>query len=165
MPVEDVEGRPDDERVQRSADAGALAEGRSQHEHDEGNDDDGGAEVQARVNRHCLVQHIPWAEADVGPHGEQIAPPVQDQGRDQRGEANSAAAAKHRMRARHRGIMAAWRGDMLNLQARQPRGPVVARKVRTPKGRVLGNGQAGKPDGECNRKNTAQAAARGRRQG
>jgi len=32
---------------------------------------------------------------------------------------------------------------------------VIARKVRTPKGRVLGNAQAGKPDGECNRKNTA----------
>jgi hypothetical protein len=31
----------------------------------------------------------------------------------------------------------------------------VARKVRTPKGKVLGNTQAGKPDGECNRKNTA----------
>jgi hypothetical protein len=51
--------------------------------------------------------------------------------------------------------MAALHGDMLSLQARQPRGREVARKVRTPKGRVLGNAQAGKPDGECNRKNTA----------
>ena len=33
------------------------------------------------------------------------------------------------------------------------------RKVRTPQGRVLGNSQAGKPDGECNRKETANAAS------
>ena len=59
------------------------------------------------------------------------------------------------MWAGHAGIMAARHGDMLSLQARQPRGREVARKVRTPKGRVLGNAQAGKPDGECNRKNTA----------
>jgi len=59
------------------------------------------------------------------------------------------------MRAGHRDIMAARRGDMLGLQARQPRDLTIARKVRTPKGRVLGNAQAGKPDGECNRKNTA----------
>ncbi len=29
------------------------------------------------------------------------------------------------------------------------------RKVRTPKGRELGNSQAGKPDGKCNREKTA----------
>ena len=38
-----------------------------------------------------------------------------------------------------------------------------SRKVRTPKGRVLGNSQAGKPDGKCNRKDTAEATRKGRR--
>ncbi len=40
-----------------------------------------------------------------------------------------------------------------------------SRKVRTPKGRVLGNSQAEKSDGQCNRKDTAQATRKGRRQG
>lgn len=30
-----------------------------------------------------------------------------------------------------------------------------SRKVRTPQGRMLGNAQAGKPDGKCNREQTA----------
>ena len=30
-------------------------------------------------------------------------------------------------------------------------GARASRKVRTPQGRVLGNAQAGKPDGKCNR--------------
>ena len=38
-----------------------------------------------------------------------------------------------------------------------------SRKVRTPKGRVLGNSQAEKSDGQCNRKDTAQATRKGRR--
>ncbi len=36
------------------------------------------------------------------------------------------------------------------------------RKVRTPQGMVLGNTQAGRPDGKCNREQTADGAARHR---
>ncbi len=35
------------------------------------------------------------------------------------------------------------------------------RKVRTPKGRELGNSQAGKPDGKCNREQTANSLRAG----
>jgi len=35
------------------------------------------------------------------------------------------------------------------------------RKVRTPQGRVLGNAQAGRPDGKCNREQTADGRVSG----
>ena len=46
----------------------------------------------------------------------------------------------------------------MGLQARRLRGACAPRKVRTPQGRVLGNAQAGKPDGKRNREKTADVA-------
>ena len=40
-----------------------------------------------------------------------------------------------------------------------------SRKVRTPQGMVLGNTQAGRPDGKCNREQTADGPHCGIRQG
>ena len=121
--VEDVERRADDERVEGGADARPLAERGREHEHDEGHHHHRDPEAQARVDRDGLVQDVPRAEPDIGAHGQQLAPAVEQQRGDQRGEARAHAAAQGRMRARHLTIMAVQDGDMLKQQARQPRGP------------------------------------------
>ncbi len=41
------------------------------------------------------------------------------------------------------------------MRVRQTAAAFGSRKVRTPKGRMLGNSQAGRPDGQCNREQTA----------
>ena len=69
------------------------------------------------------IRDVPRPEPDIGAHRQQLAPAVQEQRGDERGEARAKAAAQSRVRARHRDIMAVRRGDMLSLQARQPRDP------------------------------------------
>jgi len=44
------------------------------------------------------------------------------------------------------------------LRVRQAAAAFGSRKVRTPQGRMLGNSQAGRPDGKCNREQTADGA-------
>ena len=121
--IEEVEGRADDQRVEQRAEPRALAQDGGEHEHDEGHEHRRHAEAQSRVNRDRLVQHVPRPEPDVRPHRQQLAPPVQEQRADERREAHPVAAAQGRVGTGHRDIMAAQRGDMLSLQARQPRGP------------------------------------------
>ena len=119
--VEEVERRADDERVEDGGDARALAERGREHEHDERHDDDRDPEAQAGVDRDRLVEDVPRAEPDIGAHGQQLAPAVEEQRSDQCREARAHAATQGRMRARHVSIMGD--GDMLKQQARQPRGP------------------------------------------
>ena len=120
--VEEVVGAADDQRVHDRADARALAERRREHEHDERRRHHDGAERDARDVGDGRVEDVPRPEADAGAHRQQLAVAVQQQPGGERGEAHAGTAAQGRMWARHAGIMAARHGDMLSLQARQPRG-------------------------------------------
>ena len=61
------------------------------------------------------------------------------------------------------GALRRFRGRMVAVSRPGGRGPAStgSRKVGTPQGRVLANGQSGRPEGKCHRKQTADGRETG----